>query len=101
MELIAVALFVLALVCVVMYNHAEISLVKYGLLGALASRSEVVDTALRELLTTKDDYRITNKEFRQIEKLYIHRINLYLLRHENVDGAVLRRDFIENKRVDL
>lgn len=101
MELIAAALFVLALVCVVMYNHAEISLMKYGLLRALASQSEVVDSALRELLTTKVDYRITNKEFRRIEKLYIHRINLYLLRHENVDSAVLRRDILINKRFEL
>jgi hypothetical protein len=101
MELIAAALFVLALVYVVIYNQVEISILKYGMLRALASQSKVVDSALQELLATKDDHRITNKEFRRIEKIYLNRINLYLLRHQDVDDTVLRRDILTSKRFEL
>ena len=101
MELIAAALFVLALVYVVIYNQVEISMFKYGILRALASQSKVVDNALQELLTSKDDYRIKNKEFRRIEKLYMHRINLYLLRHQDVDDTMLRRDILKSKPIEL
>ena len=101
MELIAAALFVLALFSIVIYNQLEISMLKYGLLKALATQSKVVDGALQELFATKDNYKITNKEFRRIEKLYLKQINLYLIRNDAVDDTTLRRDIFKKDRLEL
>jgi hypothetical protein len=101
MEMIAAALFVLVLLIVVIYNQSEISMLKYGVLRALATQSKVVDSALQELIATKDNHRITNKEYRRIEKIYLTRINVFLVQHDAVDDTVLREAILNNKRFQL
>ena len=101
MELIATALFVLVLFTIVIYNQLEISMLKYGVVKAMATQSKVVNSALQELLTNKDNFKITNKEFRRIEKIYLDQINLYLVQHAAVDDTALRREIFKKERLEF
>ena len=53
MELTAIAIGGLALFSYLIYGFWEISALKYGLLRAMATQSDAVDRALRELLREK------------------------------------------------
>jgi hypothetical protein len=101
MEFVIGALFVLALFLFGVYEYFEISTLKYAILKAMAAQSKKVDRALQELLKTKDDYRIKNKEFKKIEKIYINNLNQYLIKHKDTDDSMLRRDILKKKNFEL
>lgn len=101
MEFVIAALFVLALFRFVVYDYFEISALKYGVLKAMATQSKTVDRALQELLKTKDDDKIINKEFKKLERIYITKLNRYLMKHKDADAVILRRKILKKENFEL
>ena len=99
-----IALFLLVLFAIVIYDiydHLEISILKYGLLKAIASQSTEVDKALRDLLRTRDNHKIVNKEFKYFEKLYLRNLNNFLIKRYNADNRTIRQEILLKKDIIL
>ncbi|WP_372678951.1 hypothetical protein, partial [Desulfosarcina sp.] len=73
------AVLVLVLVVVMIYDYFEITAIKYCVLKAMASQSKAVERALHNLLKTRHDYKLLNKDFKKIEKIYLNSLNKYLI----------------------
>ena len=58
MEIFLAGLFVLVIFLFVIYDYLEITVLKYGILRAIATQSKEVDRALEKLIANKDDYKI-------------------------------------------
>ena len=101
MELLAIVLLLAALFRFGIYGHLEMSLWRYGILKAMAAQSRDVNRALQELLRGRDDYKISNREFRSLENLYVSHLNRYLLRRGRIDDAVVRREILESDNLEL
>jgi len=101
MEIIAIALLAAALFRFGIYGQLELSVWRYGILKAMAAQSRDVNRALQELLREKDDYKVTNGEFKSLEKLYIDNLNRYLVQQGHADSAALRREILENEKFEL
>ena len=101
MELTAIAIGGLALFSYLIYGFWEISALKYGLLRAMATQSDAVDRALRELLREKVHDKLCNRDYRRLERVYLTSVNAYLLRHGSLDDASLRRSILRDKRLTL
>ena len=101
MELLAIVLLVAALFRFGIYGYLEMSVWRYGILKAMAAQSRDVNRALQELLREKDDYKISNREFRSLENLYVSHLNRYLLRQGRVDNAAVRREILKSENFEL
>lgn len=101
MEIVIAGLFVLLLCLFVVYGYMEITTVKYGILKAIATQSKDVDSALKKLLKSKDDHKILNKEFKLIEKIYLTRLNSYLIQRSDADTDTLRREILKADNFEL
>lgn len=101
MEIVIAGLIVLLVCLFVGYDHMEITTLKYGLLKAIATQSKDVDSALEKLLKSKDDCKILNKEFKKIEKIYITRLNSYLIQRSDADIDTLRREILKTDNFEL
>ncbi|MGD9309246.1 MAG: hypothetical protein PVG51_08920 [Desulfosarcina sp.] len=101
MEMLVGAVIALALFFCMVYNHIEISILKYGVLKAMAAQSKDVYRALQELLNTKGDAKINNKEYRRIEKIYLHSLNIYIISRNQVGDAVLRSEILKSEKLEL
>jgi hypothetical protein len=73
----------------------EISILKYGILKAMATQSKEVERALNNLLKTRDDYKVLNKDFKKLEKIYLTNLNAYLLQLSETDTDMLRREILK------
>jgi hypothetical protein len=94
---VVMALCLLVLVFFPIYDHLEISTLKYGLLKAIAAQSKAVDTALSEILYEKENNKILNKDYRKLEKLYISDLNLFLLRRFDEGCHSIRNEILSKK----
>ena len=83
------------------YDYLEITLLKYGVLKAMATQSKDVDRALHEFLETRDDFKILNKQFKKFEKIYLTNLNIYIFKSNNTDSRTLRREILKNKYLEL
>lgn len=101
MEIMGGTVFVLVIFLFVIYQYLEISALKYGVLKAMATQVMAVNRALQELLKTKDDYKILNKEFKKLESIYLISLNLYLIHHKDADSLKLRREILNKENFEL
>jgi Holliday junction resolvasome RuvABC ATP-dependent DNA helicase subunit len=101
MELVVAALIGLCFVRLFVYDHLEISPLKYGVLKAMASQSREVDRALEKLLENKPDLKICNKDFRIFEKVYLANLNMYIFQYKGVDSMTLRKKILKNREFQL
>ena len=95
------SLLVLVLTIVVLYDYFEITAMKYCLLKAMATQSMEVDRALHNLLKTRHEYKLLNKDFKKIEKVYLTSVNNYLIQQMDVDGRSLRREILIKENFEL
>ena len=100
MHTIIGVLLVMVLIGVMIYDYMEISAMKYCVLKAMAAQSKTVDRALHKLLKTRHDYKILNKDFKTIEKVFLTNLNTYLVKRMDFDGPSLRRAILK-ENVDL
>jgi len=101
MEFVAIVFVIAALFRIGIYGHLEMSVWRYGVLKAMAAQSRDVNRALQELLRGKADYKISNREFRALENVYVSHLNRYLLRRGRVDDAALRREILKSENFEL
>jgi hypothetical protein len=101
MEIMIAVPCVLLLCLIVMYNYLEITMLKYGILKAMATQSKEVDRALKNLLKTRDDYKILNKDFKKLEKIYLTNLNSYLIQFSDADTNMLRREILNKDNFEL
>ncbi len=101
MEIMIAVPCVLLLCLIVMYNYLEITILKYGMLKAMATQSKEVDRALKNLLKTRDDYKILNKDFKKLEKIYLTNLNSYLIQFSDADTNMLRRKILKKDNFEL
>ncbi len=100
MVFVIIALFILLLFLLVVYNGLEITLFKYGVLRAMATHSKEVDSALHEFLKTKDDFKIRNKDYKKFEHIYLSSLNNYILQFNGADNQTIRRAILNNKNIE-
>jgi len=67
----------------------------------MATQSEEVNRALQKLLNAKGDYKIINKEFKKLEKIYLSSLNLYLIDRRGADGPTIKREILKNENFKL
>jgi hypothetical protein len=101
MEIFLAGLFVLVIFLFVIYDYLEITALKYGILRAIATQSKEVDRALEKLIANKDDYKILNKEFKNLEKIYLTRLNSYLIQFTDADRIALRKKILKKDNFRL
>lgn len=101
MEIVIAGLSVLLICLFVIYDYLEITALKYGILKAISTQSKDVDSALQKLLKSKDDYKILNKEFKKIEKIYLTSLNSYLIQLSDADTDTLRREILKMDNFEL
>ena len=101
MEIMIAGSSVLLLCLIVMYDYLEITALKYGVLKAIAAQSKEVERALKSLIKTKDDYKILNKDFKKLEKIYLTNLNAYLIQLSDADTNMLRREILKKDNVEL
>lgn len=101
MDILITALLVLFFFRLFVYNYFEITPLKYGVLKAMATQSKEVDRVLHELLKTKDDFKILNKEFKRFEKIYLTHLNIYIFQFKDTDSRTLRREILKTKNFEL
>ncbi len=101
MDITIGAALVLVLIIVVVYDYFEITAMKYCVLKAMADQSKAVEGALLNLLKTRNDFKLLNKDFKMIEKIYLTRLNKYLIQRSESDGRSLRREILRNENFEL
>ena len=101
MEIMIAVPCVLLLCLIVMYNYLEITILKYGILKGMATQSKEVDRALKNLLKTRADYKILNKDFKKLEKIYLTNLNSYLIQFSDADTNMLRRKILKKDNFEL
>ncbi|MDJ0783221.1 MAG: hypothetical protein QNJ22_14685 [Desulfosarcinaceae bacterium] len=95
------ALLTLAMVLHLVYEHMEINTIKYGILNAIASQSAAVNDALLQLLRSKESPRILNKDYRKLEKVYLSRLNRYLIEHIDADNRTVKKEILMRRDFTL
>jgi hypothetical protein len=101
MELLISAFAFVFVFLFLVHGYLEITPVKYGVLKAMASQSERASRTLHELLEIKSDYKISNKDFKKVEKIYINDLNRYLFQFRGADVLTLRREILMPDRLEL
>jgi hypothetical protein len=101
MEIMIAVPCVLLLCWIVIYNYLEITALKYGILKGMATQSKEVDKALKNLLKTRDDYKIRNNDFKKLEKIYLTNLNAYLIQLSDADTNMLRREILKKDNFEL
>lgn len=101
MDITIGAALILVLIIVVVYDYFEITAMKYCVLKAMADQSKAVEGALLKLLMTRNDYKLLNKDFKMIEKIYLTSLNKYLIQRSESDRRSLRREILRNENFEL
>lgn len=77
------------------YDYMEISAMKYCVLKAMATQSKAVNKALHKLLKDRHDYKILNKDFKTMEKVFLTNLNDYFIKNMDSDGPSLRKAILK------
>ena len=95
------AVLVLVLIIVAVYDYFEITAMKYCILKAMAAQSKAVEMSLHNLLKTRNDFKLLNRDFKNIEKIYLTSLNDYLIQRSDSDGRNLRREIFKKENLEL
>jgi hypothetical protein len=83
------------------YGNLEITSLKYCVLKSMAAQSKAVDSELTQLLDHKSDYKILNKEFSRLEKIFVGRLNIYLFEFRHSENLVIRKEILKTNKLEL
>ena len=97
MGILLLSILALFLFRLLVYGNLEITPLKYCVLKSMADQSKAVDSELTKLLDHKTDYKILNKEFNRLEKIFVGRLNTYLFEFRHSENLVIRKEI--SKRV--
>jgi hypothetical protein len=67
----------------------------------MAAQSKSVDLELKKLLDQKTDYKILNKEFSKLEKIFVGRLNTYLFEFRHSENLVIRKEILKTNKLEL
>jgi hypothetical protein len=86
---------------ILVYGMLEISPLKYCLLKSMAAQSKAVETELVKILNKRADYRILNKEYKRLEKIFVGKLNMYLFEIRNYGTQELRKEILKTNNLEL
>ena len=67
----------------------------------MAAQSRSVDIELNNLLDHNTDYKILNKEFSKLEKIFVGRLNTYLFEFRHSEIQVIRKALLKTNKLEL
>jgi hypothetical protein len=83
------------------YGKLEITPLKYWILKAMADHSKEVNNELNKILKNRNDYKILNNDFNRLEKIFIGKLNIYLLEFRNSESKDIRKEILKTKKFEL
>jgi hypothetical protein len=101
MGILLLSILTLILFRVLIFGNMEITPLRYCVLKSMASQSKAVDSELTKLLDHKSDYKILNKEFSRLEKIYVGRLNTYLFAFRHSENQVIRKEILKTNKLEL
>jgi hypothetical protein len=101
MGILLISFFALFLFRLLVYANLEITPLKYCVLKLMASQSAAVSHELINLLNHKADYKILNKEYKRLEKIFVGRLNTYLFEFRHSEIQVIRKALLKTNKLEL
>lgn len=101
MELLLLGIVAIFIYRLFVFGNIEITPLKYCILKAMANQSKDVANELEKLLSKKSDYKIINKEFKSLEKLFVGNLNTYLFEIRDSDVHEFRKKILETTQLEL
>ena len=83
------------------YGNMEITPLKYCVLKSMAAQSKAVGGELTKLLDHKSDYKVLNKEFNRLEKIFVGKLNNYLFKFRHSENQVIRKEILKANKLEL
>ena len=101
MGILLLGILTLILFRLLVYGNLEITPLKYCVLKSMAAQSKAVDSELTKLLDHKSDYKVLNKEFNKLEKIFVGRLNTYLFKLRHSENLVIRKEILKANKLEL
>jgi hypothetical protein len=101
MGILLISIIALFLFRLLVYENLEITPLKYCVLKLMAAQSTTVDHELTKLLNHKIDYKILNKEYKRLEKIFVGRLNTYLFEFRHSEIQVIRKALLKTNKLEL
>lgn len=101
MGILLIGILALCLFRWLVYGNMEITPLKYCVLKSMAAHSKAVDGELTKLLDKKRDYKILNKEFNRLEKIFVGKLNTYLFEFRNSGIQAVREEILKTEKLEL
>ena len=101
MGILLLSILALFLFRLLVYRNLEITPLKYCALKSMAAQSKAVDSELTKLLDHKTDYKILNKEFSRLEKIFVGRLNTYLFAFRHSENMVIRKEILKTNKLEF
>jgi hypothetical protein len=101
MGILLISIIALFLFRLLVYENLEITPLKYCVLKLMAAQSTTVDRELTKLLNHKIDYKILNKEYKRLEKIFVGRLNTYLFEFRHSEIQVIRKALLKTNKLEL
>ena len=101
MELFLISIVAILLYRVFVFGNIEITPLKYCILKSMADQSKDVANELENLLSNKADYKIVNKEFKRLEKIFVGNLNTYFFELRQSDVQEFRKRILKTTDLEL
>ena len=101
MELLLAGIVAFFLYRVFVFGNLEITPLKYCILKSMANQSKDVAIELEKLLRKKPDYKIINKEFKSLEKIFVGNLNTYFFEIRQSDVHEFRKRILKTTKLEL
>lgn len=101
MGILLLSILALYLFRLLVYGNLEITPLKYCVLKSMAAQSKAVDSELTKLLDHKTDYKILNKEYNRLEKIFVGRLNTYLFEFRHSENLVIRKEILKTNKLEF
>ena len=101
MELLLISIAAIFLYRVFVFGNIEITPLKYCILKSMANQSKDVAIELEKLLSRKTDYKIINKEFNRLEKIFVGNLNTYFYEIRQSDVHEFRKRILKTTNLEL
>jgi hypothetical protein len=101
MGILLISILALYLFRLLVYRNLEITPFKYCVLKSMADQSKAVDRELTKLLENRTDYKIVNKEFKRLEKIFVGKLNTYLFEFRSSESRVIRKKILKTNKLEL
>ena len=99
--ILLISLLALYLFRLLVYGKLEITPLKYCVLKSMAAQSKAVETELTKLLEDRTDYKILNKEFNRLEKIFVGKLNTYMFEFRTSGTQDIRKEILGTDKLEL